>query len=367
MDIRIRKMAKLLVDYSCAIKENDCVQIGASPASAELVLALEEEIIRRGAYPLTQLSLPGSEFVYYKYASEKQLTRFPDLAMHQVKQIQVAIKIIDSANTKELASIDPRKLALRAKTVKPISDFITDSKNQIRWCVTLFPTYGLAQEAGMSLREFQDFVFSSLFVNKRDSIGAWRELSKRQQRLTDMLDAAEMVRIIGPGTELTMSVKGRRAVNCDGHYNMPDGEVFTGPIETSVNGKIFFQSFPVIFHGKEVSGISLSFKDGRVVHASAEKNNEFLQVMLNTDEGARYVGELGIGTNVGIKEYIKEILFDEKISGTVHLALGSGYPETGSKNESAIHWDMIMDLRQGGEVYIDGKKLIVTKDYLGLE
>lgn len=364
MDQRIKKMAKLLVSYSCGVKEGDCVQICASPVSADLVLVLEEEIIKKGAYPLTHISLPGSDFIYFKYAKRKQLTNFPELTMHEIKNTQARIIIVDDINTKELASIDPKKQALRARITRPISDYIM---NKIRWSVTLFPTYGLAQEAGMSLREFEDFVFSAFFADKRDPIKEWQKVSERQQELVNILDAGDKVQIVGEETDLTMSIRGRKAINCDGHYNMPDGEVFTGPIEDSVNGKIFYQAFPSIIQGKEVSGIRLEFKDGKVIKASAERNNAFLQTALNTDKGARFVGELGIGTNFGITRFIKEILFDEKIGGTVHIALGSGYPETGSVNKSAIHWDMIADLRQAGAIYIDGKRLIVTKDRIGLE
>lgn len=362
MDLRIKKMAKLLVDYSCQVKEEDYVRILGSSASADLVLALEEEIIKRGAYPLTRVSLPGSAYIYYKYANEKQLTHFPHLALHEIYHVQAQIAIIDDLNTKELSSIDPRKQALRAKVIKPIKDYILDPKNKIRWNVTLFPTSGLAQDAEMSLQEFEDFVFSALFLDKEDPIKEWKKLSQCQQQLVNILNAAKTVRIVGKETDLTLSIKGRKAVNCDGHYNMPDGEVFTGPIENSANGKILFQVFPAIKAGKEIWGIRLEFKNGKVIKASAEKNNDLLQAMLNIDEGARRIGELGIGTNFKITKFIKEILFDEKIGKTVHLALGSGYPETGSKNQSAIHWDMIFDLQKEGEVLIDDKKLVQKGD-----
>jgi len=362
MDPRVKKMAKLLVNYSCRVKEDDYVRILASPASAPLVLALEEEILKKGAYPLIRLDLPGSAYIYYKYANKKQLKHFPHLAMHEAKHLQATIGIVDDLNTKELAQVDPKKQALRAKVVRPIKEYITDPKNKINWCVTLFPTYGLAQNAELSLTEFEEFVYAALFVNKKDPIQEWQKLAERQKQLAEILTAGETVRILGKETDLSLSIKGRGA-----HYNMPDGEVFTAPVENSVNGKILFHLYPAIVGGKEVRGIRLEFKDGKVISASAEKGEEFLQAMLATDQGARYVGELGIGTNFGIKRFIKQILFDEKIGGTLHLALGSGYEEVGAKNKSAIHWDMIMDLKEEGQIYIDGRRLVVSESWIGLE
>jgi aminopeptidase len=223
---------------------------------------------------------------------------------------------------------------------------------ELRWVGTLFPTAAQAQEADMSLADFEDFVYRACFVDQPDPEACWREISARQQRLVDWLRGKEQVRVEGPDVELTLSIAGRTFINSDGHKNMPSGEIFTGPVEESVNGWIRF-TYPAIYGGREVQGIELRFEDGRVVEASAGKNESFLQAVLDTDPGARYLGEFAIGTNDGIDRFTKSILFDEKIGGTIHMAVGAGYPETGSKNESAVHWDMICDMRDGGRIWVD--------------
>ena len=224
----------------------------------------------------------------------------------------------------------------------------------LRWNVTLFPTDALAQDADMALAEFEDFVYGACLCDQPDPVAAWQEVARKQQILVDWLAGKSEVHLVGPDTDLTVGIAGRSFVNCCGDKNMPDGEVFTGPEETKVNGHVCF-SFPAIYQGREVSGIRLWFEDGVVVKSSAAKNEAFLTQMLDTDEGARRLGEFAFGTNFGIQRFIKSILFDEKIGGTVHMALGGGYPETGSTNRSAIHWDMICDLRDGGEVTVDGE------------
>jgi aminopeptidase len=205
----------------------------------------------------------------------------------------------------------------------------------------------------MSLREFEDFVYSGCLVHEPDPIKAWKKISREQQHIVDWLNKARKIHVVGPDTDLKLEVTGRKWINCDGHENFPDGEIFTGPIEDSVNGHIRY-TYPACAYGREVEDVRLWFKDGKVVKATAAKNEEFLLKMLKTDKGARYVGEFAFGINYGIQRFTKNTLFDEKIGGTIHLALGKGYPESGSKNQSAIHWDMVCDLRQGGEVRVDG-------------
>jgi aminopeptidase len=223
-----------------------------------------------------------------------------------------------------------------------------------RWCLTLYPTQAYAQDAEMSLREFESFVYATTFADQPDPIRQWKKLSAMQQRLIGRLRGADEIRIVGAGSDLKFSVKGRTFINADGRNNMPDGEIFTGPVESSAEGFISYD-FPVCVGGREVDGVRLAFRKGKVVEASAAKNEKYLLTMLDCDAGARRLGELGIGTNRMISKFIKNILFDEKIGGTIHLALGNGYPETGSKNISALHWDMIKDLRRGGAVYVDGE------------
>jgi aminopeptidase len=227
---------------------------------------------------------------------------------------------------------------------------------ELAWCSTLFPTPAFAQDAEMSLDEYEDFVFQACHVTDPDPVAVWRRFADRQARLVDRLSDKREVRLVGPDTDLVVSVAGRTWINCDGKNNFPDGEVFTGPVETATHGHVRF-SYPAVLGGREVSDVRLWFENGRVVRATAAKNNDFLQTSLNVDDGARILGEFAIGTNYGVTRFTKNILFDEKIGGTVHMALGTAYPESGGQNRSALHWDMVCDLRQGGEVWVDGELL----------
>ncbi len=240
--------------------------------------------------------------------------------------------------------------------MRPLSETYLkrSAAGDFHWCLTLYPTPAYAQDAEMGLQEYGEFVFHACFLNEEDPIARWRQLAERQQRLVDHLNQSHEVHILAPGTDLRLGISGRTWVNSDGKHNLPSGEVFTGPQEEAVNGYITF-TFPAVYGGREVRGVRLEFEDGRVVRASAEHNEPFLLEMLEADEGARYLGELAFGTNVHIQRFMRETLFDEKIGGTIHLALGQSYPETGGQNSSAIHWDMVCDLRDGGEVYVDGE------------
>jgi aminopeptidase len=346
-DPRIIKLAKILTDYSLKISKGDRIRICFDSDASELALECYKNILKKGAYPIAHASMPGFGYAYYKNASSEQLKNYPALTEHEVKNSQGMISIGGEYNTKEMSSISPKKISARRKTTSKISDFITDQNN---WVGVEFPTNALAQDAEMSLEEFETFVYSATNVN-------WAEESKKQDNLKKILDKGKKVRIIGKNTNLSFSIAGRTAIKCDGKRNMPDGEVFIAPVENSTEGTIEY-SFPAIYNGKEVSGIKLKFKKGRVIEASAEKNDGFLKEMLNTDKGAKHLGEFGIGVNFGIKRFVKQILFDEKIGGTVHLALGRAYKEGGGRNESAIHWDMIKDLRKEGKVMVDGKTII---------
>ena len=256
-------------------------------------------------------------------------------------------------NTQAMASVDPKKQRLAEKARRPLMEIML-GKNE--WVLTLFPTAAYAQDAGMGLEEFEAFAYAAMRVDKKDPVAAWRKARDFQARVVARLKGADRFRIVGPDTDLVMSVKGRRFVSSFGSHNMPDGEIFTGPVETTAEGRIRY-TYPVCYRGKEVHDVRLEFEKGKVVKATAAKNQEFLRTMLASDEGAVRLGELGIGTNYGIARFIKNILFDEKIGGSIHLALGRSYAETGGKNQSAIHWDMICDLRQGGRIEVDGKVL----------
>jgi aminopeptidase len=360
-DPRVEAMARTLVDYSVNVQPGEFVMIDGTPDGTPLILSVYQRVLERGGHPWLRLELDEAQEILYKTASDEQLDFVPKIAYHLVEEIDAQIAIWTSSNTRALTNVDPAKQARSRSAFRPVMErfFERAAKKEVKWVGTAFPNQAFAQDAEMSLREFEDFVYGAALVHVSDPAAAWQAVSKRQQRLIDWLIDKDQVRLVGPDTDLTLSIKGRLWENCDGHENFPDGEIFTGPIEDSVNGQVRF-TFPACTAGREVEDVRLWFENGKVIKATAAKNEEFLLKMLDTDEGARYLGEFAFGTNAGIQRFTKNILFDEKIGGTVHMAVGMGFPETGSKNKSAIHWDMICDLRQGGEVWVDG--MLFAKD-----
>ena len=360
-DPRVEGVARILVDYSVNVQPGEFVQIRGAPQGAPLILAVYQRVLERGGHPWLLLGLDGATEVFFKHASEEQLDFVPDVARQLVEDIAANISIWTETNTKALTNVDPAKQSRVQAARRSLRERFMERKanKELKWTATVYPTQAFAQDAEMSLREFEDFVYGAALVDEPDPIAAWQVVSREQQRLIDWLADKREVRLLGPDTDLTLSIEGRSWVNCDGHENFPDGEVFTGPVEDSANGHVRF-TYPACLSGREVEDVRLWFENGKVVQATAAKNEEFLLVMLDTDEGARYLGEFAFGTNPGVQRFTKNILFDEKIGGTVHMAVGTGFPETGSKNRSAIHWDMICDLRQGGEVWVDG--LLFAKD-----
>jgi len=354
-DPRVETVAKILVDYSVRVRPNQLVRINGTPEGTPLILAVYQRVLERGAHPFLQVRLDEAEELLYAYAKDAQLDYIAPFMKDIIEQIDASIGIWTEVNTKRLTNVEPAKQSRRAVAMRPLSDRLLEraAKKELRWTGTAYPTQAFAQDAEMSLREFEDFVYEACLVHKPDPIKAWRKISREQKRIVDWLNKARQIRVIGPDTDLKLKVTGRKWVNCDGHENFPDGEIFTGPIEDSVDGHIRY-TYPACDYGREVEDVHLWFKEGKVVKATAAKNEEFLLKMLKTDKGARYVGEFAFGTNPGIQRFTKNILFDEKIGGTIHLALGKGYPESGSKSQSAIHWDMVCDLRKGGEVRVDG-------------
>jgi aminopeptidase len=344
-DPRVKKLASILVHHSLGVKKGETVLISASSELAKpLVLEVFSELMRTGAHPMTSISFEETANIYYNLATRAQLTNFPKIKLYEANNIDCVVSIRATANKKALSNVDPGKVGQRSKVVRPISEIIVNKK---RWILCNFPTNGLAQEADMSLTEYEDFVYSATNID-------WTKARKKGVKLKRALDKASDVKIVGKDTDLSLSIKGRRSIPCFGERNMPDGEVFLSPVEDSAEGYIYYE-MPAIYQGREVLGIRLRFKAGKVVEASADKNEKFLVSMLDTDKGARFLGELGIAVNYGIQKFSKDILFDEKIGGTVHLAVGRSYEEAGGKNISAIHWDMIKDLRKGGALYLDGK------------
>ncbi len=353
-DIRIERWAHTLVHYSLSIKADDVVAINATPVAAPLVEAVYREVLRVGAHPLPQISLEGLDEILLREGNDTQLTLPSPTASALAQQVNAQLTILSSTNTTALSGIDPARSALRRKASTATRERARkrEQAGEYRWSLTLYPTQGYAQDAHMSLHEFEEFVFNACFLNDSDPAAKWKELSEQQQRLVDWLKGRKTVRILGEGTDLTLSIAGRVFINSDGKRNFPSGEFFTGPIENSANGVISYD-IPTTYEGNAVEGIRLVFRDGKVTEATARYGQEVLQHMLDLDSGARYLGEFAFGNNMRINRGIKNILFDEKIGGTIHLALGSSYPETGGLNHSALHWDMICDLRASGEVWVD--------------
>jgi aminopeptidase len=355
-DIRLQRMAHILVHYSLSLKKGDRLAIDAGPVAAPLVREVVREALRVGAYPELFVQLPGIREIYLQEASDDQLTYVPATRRMVYEKYETLLSISSDENTKELNEIDPARQARAQQAAHDLlQTFMQRSAaGSLRWCSTLFPTNAYAQDAGMSLSSFEEFVYHACFLNDEDPIARWQELSKQQQELVERLKGKREVHIVGPETDLTLSVAGRVFINSDGKRNFPSGEIFTGPVENSANGYIRF-TFPASYNGRSVEDVRLRFENGVVVEATAAQGQDFLERMLSIDEGARRLGEFAFGNNRNVQRCTKNILFDEKIGGTIHLALGRSYPETGGVNESALHWDMVCDLRSGGEVRVDGE------------
>ena len=345
MKIRIEKLARIIVEHSLKIKKNDVVQISGGIPARPLILELYRQILKKGAYPRVNVDFEGLGYNYYKYASYEQLRNFPKISMYEMKNTDALVYIGAPENRYELAKIPSEKIMLRQKILDPIDK----ERMKKRWLLFYYPVKDYAKDAGMTLSEFEDFVFESCLLD-------WKKQAEKMRKLKSILDKGKIVRIVGKDTDLSFSIAGRNAVIGDGSYNMPDGEIYTAPHENTVNGEIAF-TFPLIDMGREISGINLKFENGRLVKATAKKNAHILKTIIGTDKGASKIGELGIGCNYSIKKFVKATLFDEKIGGTVHLALGKAYKECKGTNVSAVHKDIIKDLRKpfGGKIFIDNK------------
>jgi aminopeptidase len=357
-DQRADALAQILVRYSTNVQPDDVCVIQSTTDAEPLVQAIYEEVLRAGGLPIMQLSTEGAAPAFYELANEKQLEWIPPTATWAAENADVRIAVMADVNTRALSQVDPKRQATAQKARKPLMETSMKraAEGSYRWSLTLFPTHAYASEAGMSLDAYEDFYYRACLATDEEPLTAWQRQSDEVKRLAAWMEGKQEVHITAPGTDIKLGVADRRFIPCVGEHNMPDGEFFTGPIEDSVNGEIAF-SFPATYGGREVSGVRFRFDGGKVVDASAERGEEFLIEMLDTDDGARRLGELGIGTNYGISTGTKEILLDEKIGGTVHMAIGMSYPETGGVNDSAVHWDMVCDLRQGGTISVDGTEI----------
>lgn len=348
--------AALLCDWCLEAHEGQQVLVSASRLAEPLVLCVHRELLSRGAWPAVRMAPPQLASDFYSYARDEQLDSFAPLDLTEIEAVDATLRIEAPANLNELAGVAPERIARAARARRPLQE----ARANRRWSLTQWPTPALAQAARMSERDHAAFLRRALFLDREHPAAAWQELADRQQRLVERLRRAREIRIEAEGTDLCLNVKARRWINSDGKRNMPSGEVFTGPLEDSAEGTIRF-TIPSSPRGVEVEGVELSFADGQVVAARAERGDEFLQSALGTDPGARYLGEIGIGTNAGIDRATGSTLLDEKIAGTVHLALGRSYPETGGTNESAVHWDLVCDLRAGGRLSLDGEPLELSE------
>jgi aminopeptidase len=359
------RWAAVLVDYSTSIGPGDRVEISGDVAAEPLLRAIYRAALRAGGQPVMAPSFSEAKADFFEFASDEQLEVVSPLEEWSAAEADVTIDVQANSNTRSLTSIDPTRLAAwtRARAHLRQRRLQRAAAGELRWASTIFPTPAHAQDADMATREFAALLTAACMLDQPDPIAAWHELSARQARMIAWLERREMIHLTASGTDLHLNVAGRAWVNSDGKRNFPSGEVFTGPVEDSAEGHIRF-SYPVVTQGREVENVALRFAGGVVVDASATKNEDFLIATLDTDPGARRLGEFAFGTNERLSRWTKNILLDEKIGGTVHMALGAGYPETGSTNRSAIHWDFICDTRAGGAVTADGSLALSNGEYL---
>ena len=364
-DPRVSRMADVLVRHSLGLQPGDLVVINGSTPASDLIRETYRAALIVGAQPVVQSPVSGLTELLLTEGTDQQIETISPVEELLQERADAELRIIAEENTRALSSIPADRLnrftTSRASLRR--SRMERAARGDLRWSLTLFPTNAHAQDAGMSLDAYREFVFEACGLNDPDPVARWRELSARQARMIEWLEPRREVQIIGPETDLTLSIAGRSWNNSDGKRNFPSGEVFTGPNEDSAEGHIKF-TFPANIQGNEVAGIRLRFERGKVVDASAERNEAFFHSLLETDEGARRIGEFAFGTNNGIQQFTGNTLYDEKIGGTVHLALGAGYPDTGSTNVSAIHQDLVCDLRAEGEVRVDGDVFLKGGTYL---
>jgi len=358
MDPRIRKLASVLVNYSIALKPGERLLIRAmSPDAEPLAQALYEEAYNAGGLPFVYITMAQEdEIAVSSGASLSQLETINPMLELMYQTCEGVIRIDAPQNTRALSQYPPDRQRARAAYLSKLLaiQMVREADKTLRRCTTQYPTFGLAQNAGMSLRQYEDFLFSACKADQEDPVALWEAVYRSHERLIDWLKGKKHLHVKGEHIDLEMSIEGRSFLNAGGRANMPDGEIFTGPVEDSVNGWVRF-TYPGYYNGNEVKGVALRFENGLVVDATAQSNEGFLLSTLDADPGARRLGEFAIGTNRDIQEFTGSILFDEKIGGTVHMAVGQGYGESGSVNQSAIHWDMICDMRAGGEIIVDGE------------
>jgi aminopeptidase len=357
MSSSFQKLAQILVDHSTKVKAGDRVAIETTTNAEPLVKEIYELVLRRGGHPQLILSFPSQEKLFFANANDDQLAFTPIFQRMVTEQFEAYIRVRAEIDPRALNGIPGQKQSLRQKSMAPVRNAMLSrgATNALRWVLTQIPTEGYAKEAGMSLADYTDFVFSACHIDEQtaDPVAHWEKIRQRQMKMIESIEGHDQVHLQGPNVDLTLSVKGRKFNNSHGKHNLPDGEIYTGPVEDSVNGWVKF-TYPAIYQGQAVEGVELEFEHGRVISARAEVGEQLLLAMIASDEGSRYLGEFAIGTNYEINRFTRNILFDEKIGGSFHMALGAGYPETGSRNTSSIHWDMICDMRDDSQISADG-------------
>jgi len=366
MDPRIQKMANVLVNYSTAIKPGERVLFrGTSPLATPLMQALTVEALKAGGIPMNFAHMSSEGRLMVEHGSIAQIEAVNPMLKLMYDTADVIIRIEAEEDTEALKGFSTDRIQARSRSLGVLLgvQMEREANGSLRRCTTLFPTAAYARDAGMSLKEYEDFVYSACMVHLDDPVTYWKQYSKEQQKLTEWLKGKKKLQVRGKNIDMEMSIEGRIFENASGTANFPDGEIFTGPVEDSVNGWVKF-TFPAIYNGNKVIGAELHFENGKAVKATAKENEAFLNATLDIDPGARRLGEFAIGTNKGVDRFTGQILFDEKIHGTVHMALGRSYPFTGAVNQSSIHWDMICDMRDGGEILIDGVRFYENGNFL---
>jgi aminopeptidase len=364
-DNRLKKLASILINHSLEIKEDDFFMITGGIQSAPLIREVFEQALELGANPFIRTGFEGLAEIFYNKASEKQLKFISPISKLEVQKIDAKLAIISPENTRSMTNIDPKKQVISSIAQQPIQDIFLKraAEKELRWCITQYPTNASAQDAEMSLREYEDFIFNAAHIKSKNPIEYWKKTMKDQEKIKKILERKNKIQLCAENTDLTIKVKNRKWINCYGKENFPDGEIFTGPIENSAEGHINY-SFPAVHGSRLVDDITLWFKKGKIIKSKAKTGENFLKTMITMDKGSQRIGEFAFGTNYGIKNYTKNTLFDEKIGGTIHIAIGLGFPETGSKNKSSLHWDMVCDLRKNGEVYADNELIYKNGKFL---
>jgi aminopeptidase len=365
IDNRIKKLAKILINHSLEIKKNDLFMITGGTKSSPLIKEVYEQSLELGANPFIRTGIEGLAEIFFKKATDEQLKFISPISKLEVQKIDAKLAIISPENTRNMTNINPKKQAISSIAQKPIQDiFLKRAANkELRWCITQYPTQASAQDAEMSLLEYENFIFKAAHITSKNPIQYWKKTYKKQETIKKLLEKKKKIQIIAKNTDLTIKVENRKWINCYGKENFPDGEIFTGPIENSAEGYINY-SFPAVHGSRLIEDIKLWFKKGKIIKSKASTGENFLKTMIKMDKGSQRIGEFAFGTNYGIKKYTKNTLFDEKIGGTIHVAIGLGFPETGSKNKSSLHWDMVCDLRKHGEVYADNELIYKNGNFI---